>query len=252
MGFRFQKRVRILPGVTLNFSKSGVSTSLGVRGARITKGHGKTRVTVGIPGSGLSYTEVVRAPRKAAVSKKEAQPQAQGGTRWRVVIAVAVGIFLMLVLLPAFAQVRCTMPNGVVIEQRLSNVCPAGARAAYHADGSPAGTRGLTRVEPQPITTDKRWVKRQDVSRAEFGGAWPLTVEKGTLRCMYPDSQRPQLHALLIVVDGVFYTLNGTAGTHAARMGWRDVRAIWRDDPHNPGTKIALAPLMERAQVLCS
>lgn len=187
-----------------------------------------------------------------AASAKKAHPQARGGTRWRVVIAVVVGIFLMLALLPAFAQVRCTMPNGVVIEQRLSNVCPAGARAAYHADGSPAGTRGLTRVEPQPITTDKRWVKRQDVSRAEFGGAWPLTVEKGTLRCMYPDPQRPQLHALLIVVDGVFYTLNGIASTHAARMGWRDARAIWRDDPHNPGTKIFITPLLERAQALCS
>lgn len=63
MSWRFQKRLRILPGVTLNFSKSGVSTSFGVRGARITKGHGKTRVTMGLPGSGVSHS-VVRANRK--------------------------------------------------------------------------------------------------------------------------------------------------------------------------------------------
>lgn len=56
MGFRFQKRVKIFPGVTLNFSKSGVSTSLGVRGARVTVGNGQTRTTVGVPGTGLSYT----------------------------------------------------------------------------------------------------------------------------------------------------------------------------------------------------
>lgn len=58
MGLRFQKRVKLLPGVTLNFSKSGVSTSFGVRGARMTVGHGRRRTTVGLPGSGLSYTKI--------------------------------------------------------------------------------------------------------------------------------------------------------------------------------------------------
>jgi hypothetical protein len=56
MGFRFRRTVRVLPGVRLNFSKSGVSTSLGVRGAHVTIGHGQIRQTVGIPGTGLSYS----------------------------------------------------------------------------------------------------------------------------------------------------------------------------------------------------
>lgn len=72
----FQKRVRILPGVTLNFSKSGVSTSFGVRGARITKGHGKTRVTVGLPGSGLSYTQQVQNKQ---IARSRAQPGFENG-----------------------------------------------------------------------------------------------------------------------------------------------------------------------------
>jgi hypothetical protein len=58
MGFRFQRRLKLFPGVTLNVSKSGLSTSFGVRGARVTVGHGKTRTTVGLPGTGLSYTSV--------------------------------------------------------------------------------------------------------------------------------------------------------------------------------------------------
>lgn len=58
MGFRFQKRIKVLPGITLNFSKKGVSASAGVKGARTTVGHGQTRMTVGLPGSGLSQTEV--------------------------------------------------------------------------------------------------------------------------------------------------------------------------------------------------
>lgn len=58
MGFIFQKRIKVLPGVTLNLSKKGVSTSVGIKGARATVGHGQTRLTAGLPGSGLSHTEV--------------------------------------------------------------------------------------------------------------------------------------------------------------------------------------------------
>lgn len=54
---RFQKRIKILPGISINLSKSGISTSIGPRGAKVTLGHGQQRTTVGIPGSGLSHTE---------------------------------------------------------------------------------------------------------------------------------------------------------------------------------------------------
>ncbi len=56
MGFRFFKRLNILPGVTVNLSKSGGSVSVGPRGARFTVGPQGSRVTLGIPGSGLFYT----------------------------------------------------------------------------------------------------------------------------------------------------------------------------------------------------
>ena len=56
MGFRFFKRVNILPGVTLNLSKSGGSVSAGPHGARVTLGPQGSRVTLGIPGTGLFYT----------------------------------------------------------------------------------------------------------------------------------------------------------------------------------------------------
>ena len=56
MGLRFRKRIKILPGITLNLSKSGVSTSIGKKGLTVNVGHGKTRTTVGIPGTGMSYS----------------------------------------------------------------------------------------------------------------------------------------------------------------------------------------------------
>ncbi len=56
MGFRFRKIISVLPGVRLNLSKSGVSTSIGGHGATVNVGtSGKRTVTLGIPGSGMSY-----------------------------------------------------------------------------------------------------------------------------------------------------------------------------------------------------
>jgi len=59
MGFRFPKRISILPGVRINLSKSGVSTSLGPRGADVNIGKDGVTANAGIPGTGLSYRQKV-------------------------------------------------------------------------------------------------------------------------------------------------------------------------------------------------
>ena len=53
--FRFRKTISVLPGVKINLSKTGVSTSVGGKGATLNIGHGKKNVTLGVPGTGLSY-----------------------------------------------------------------------------------------------------------------------------------------------------------------------------------------------------
>ena len=59
MGFRFRKSVKVLPGVKLNISKSGISTSVGRRGASVNFSKQGTRTTIGIPGTGISYSTMV-------------------------------------------------------------------------------------------------------------------------------------------------------------------------------------------------
>jgi hypothetical protein len=54
-GVRFQKRVSVLPGVKINLSKSGASTSIGGKGASVNLGLNKRMINLGIPGTGLSY-----------------------------------------------------------------------------------------------------------------------------------------------------------------------------------------------------
>jgi Protein of unknown function (DUF4236) len=53
---RFFKRVKLMPGVTMNVSKSGPSFSFGARGAHVTVGRRGVRRTIGIPGTGVFYT----------------------------------------------------------------------------------------------------------------------------------------------------------------------------------------------------
>jgi hypothetical protein len=57
MGFRFRRSIRIGPGLRVNLSKSAISTSAGRRGAWFTFGPRGMRSTVGLPGTGLSYSE---------------------------------------------------------------------------------------------------------------------------------------------------------------------------------------------------
>ena len=56
MGFRFYRRLRIAPGLSVNLSKSGPSLSVGIRGAHVTVGRRGVTKTIGVPGTGLFYT----------------------------------------------------------------------------------------------------------------------------------------------------------------------------------------------------
>jgi uncharacterized protein DUF4236 len=60
--WRFFKRIPVIPGLRLNLSKSGVSVSLGRKGAWTTFSRGGRRTTVGAPGSGVYYTDYERWP----------------------------------------------------------------------------------------------------------------------------------------------------------------------------------------------
>jgi Protein of unknown function (DUF4236) len=55
MGLRFRRSMKLFPGVRLNFSGGGISTTIGVRGASVNLGKRGAHLNVGIPGSGLSY-----------------------------------------------------------------------------------------------------------------------------------------------------------------------------------------------------
>jgi len=58
MGLRFQRRIKVLPGVRINLSKFSVGLSVGGRGAHIgIDSRGRRYTSVGLPGTGISWRE---------------------------------------------------------------------------------------------------------------------------------------------------------------------------------------------------
>lgn len=77
MGFRFRKSVN-LGGVRFTASKSGVSTSIGGKGFRVTKhANGKISSTASIPGTGISYTSNLSSSSRSSRQKASGNSQLQ-------------------------------------------------------------------------------------------------------------------------------------------------------------------------------
>ncbi len=73
MPIRFRRTLKIAPGVKLNFSKSGVSTTVGPKGFHFTFGKRGVRRTVSIPGTGVSEVDYIK--------KNETEAQKEGEER---------------------------------------------------------------------------------------------------------------------------------------------------------------------------
>lgn len=70
MGWRFRRSLKIAPGLRLNIGKRGISSlSVGGRGARMTFGRQGVRQTVGLPGTGLSFSSNSRLGSSRANSR---------------------------------------------------------------------------------------------------------------------------------------------------------------------------------------
>ena len=105
MGFRLRRSIKILPGVRWNVGLRGSSISVGGRGATLNFSKRGTRATVGIPGTGLSYSENIgsrgrstRAESNPVSNGIPIDPDALGIPRvtWKFAVGVmSVGVFLL-------------------------------------------------------------------------------------------------------------------------------------------------------------
>jgi Protein of unknown function (DUF4236) len=92
-GLRFQKRVKLLPGVHLNLSLSGVGVSAGGRGFHVgMTARGQKYVSAGLPGTGLSVRQYTPAARIGAGTSSPRPAFSHGVWIAFIVLAVLLAI----------------------------------------------------------------------------------------------------------------------------------------------------------------
>lgn len=82
MGLRFRRTMKIGPGLRLNFNKNSIGLSIGPRGAKYTiNSSGRRTASVGIPGSGLYYTESSGGGRRKSETDPFTSYDSQGNVQ---------------------------------------------------------------------------------------------------------------------------------------------------------------------------
>jgi tetratricopeptide (TPR) repeat protein len=76
MSLRLSKRINIGKFLRLNISGSGVGVSVGVPGARVTAGPSGKRLTLNVPGTGISYVKNLDGPKKKKAATRASRAKA--------------------------------------------------------------------------------------------------------------------------------------------------------------------------------
>jgi hypothetical protein len=89
-------------------------------------------------------------------------------------------------------------------------------------------------------SADEQDQSSKEVTSADYGDEWPLTVDSGTLAC---DGD-----AVTFTAGGKTYAVNGMATTRSAGV---DIEPIWADNPEVEGTKKSIGVLINDGLALC-
>lgn len=113
MGLRFRKSIKIAPGVKINLNKKSTSVTFGGKGLHHTvSSTGRKTTTVGIPGTGISYSKTSNSSQKRTTSTHTTNnntsasqgPSPTNGKKWHektgwiiffLLFFFPVGLFLM-------------------------------------------------------------------------------------------------------------------------------------------------------------
>lgn len=101
MGLRFRRRVRLEKGIWMNVSKSGTSLSVGGHGETVNFSKKGATTTVGIPGTGISYRSGPSGQHHVADAPGVPNSYSVGGLfkffGWFVVVLFAAAVIIGLI-----------------------------------------------------------------------------------------------------------------------------------------------------------
>ncbi|MGJ4924829.1 DUF4236 domain-containing protein [Bradyrhizobium sp. HKCCYLRH2015] len=117
MGLRFRKSIKLIPGVRLNIGLRRSSLSLGGKGFTYNVGSSApSRLTVGIPGSGLSYSTTVQPPAPSAFIASPLPTRRRYSATPFVIIAFVLGLIFIVVSRPEPVPSEASLPVAPVAE----------------------------------------------------------------------------------------------------------------------------------------
>lgn len=238
MGFRFRRSLKIAPGLRLNFSKSGISTSIGGPGATYNIGPRGTRTTVGLPGTGLLWTST--SGRGEASGSVDPAGSATGATR----VPGCVWLLGILALIATVGMCNSKAPS--------PSVPPAAAppeSSSYFVRVRSANCRSAPASGARVISAVKR---AESVEVSEKSGEWSHVVSGGRdcwvasdlLSGSQPDLTLPQAGPdVAASTAAALGAMSSTASAARSLPGHRH-RAHSSGDPGCPcsGTRICTGP----------
>lgn len=145
MGFRFYRRINLIPGVSINLGKRGASLSVGPRGAKTTFGRNGARTSIGIPGTGMRYEK--------RWGKTSTEGSGGGGVSLWYVLAVIFGAIAYFCYL--FMDVRRS--EGFVIVMVASGVAAIGSFLIGLASPSKPTCERITPSAYSTVTKNTRY-----------------------------------------------------------------------------------------------
>ncbi|MBQ7647598.1 MAG: DUF4236 domain-containing protein [Paludibacteraceae bacterium] len=115
MGINYRKRISLGPGVKLNISKNGVSTTIGPKGGNVNIGKNGIYVNSSIPGSGLYARQKVSSSKSSSSTPDDA-----GMTiyEWVMIILLVFStlLFTFCVLFPHFEMLPIVLISAVIAQ----------------------------------------------------------------------------------------------------------------------------------------
>jgi tetratricopeptide (TPR) repeat protein len=233
MSYRFFRRMRIAPGLTVNLSKSGPSLSVGGRGGHVTLGGSRgRRTTIGLPGTGLYWT----------TTHRQAPSRSRGSVATRAGQKLTLSFFRRLVT-PADEQAFIDGCRALVDGDHGTAI--AHLRAATHlADGAfMAGCLALQAGALEEAATDLEAAVAASDQLGRTADRYGITA---TLVLHITDeisaALEPNLEGALLALVEAYERLGRTADALAAL---RRLQALAPDDPV---VRLSLAELLVHDQ----
>lgn len=169
MGLRFRKSFKILPGVKFNVGKKSAGVSVGTDGARYSvNSSGRKTSTVGVPGTGLSYS-------KSSGSKKG--KGSSSGLPWRLIAAVGVLVFLLIGGIAA-----CTDPD----DEPTTTTTAAETTTEAEPESKTSILEAVGAVRPKETTTEAAKTTEKATEKTTKKTAAETTEKKTEKRTAKP------------------------------------------------------------------